>query len=389
VIEVPHCPLPDESLRAELLPIPNYSELAAEWQGLEQRSICSFFNCWSWIGTWLATLPDCDRVRLLRLRRADATVGLAIVGYGTMRYRRLVRSRCLNLNVSGLPQYDCITIEHNAPLSSLSVPGLPGEALVRWFATQHRECDEIYLPGVDSPIAGRVVKELGLLDHTIEVPSYLVDLQRIRHDGDLMGQLSANTRQQLRRALRYWSKCGELRIEAAKTADAAHRYFNAMKRLHILSWQRRGKPHAFVNPYFEEFHESLIDRTFDQHAVELLRVSAGDVELGYLYNLRYRDRTYAYQTGFVEDAVGRPGYVGHYLAIMHARARGAAVYDFLAGRNQLKESLSTHRTTMYWIRLQRPYLRFRALHSARRIKNHSMAWSKVARMLRGMGFPRR
>jgi CelD/BcsL family acetyltransferase involved in cellulose biosynthesis len=155
-----------------------------------------------------------------------------------------------------------------------------------------------------------------------------------------------------------------------------------MKRLHIISWQRRGKPHAFANPYFEEFHETLIDRTFDQQAVELLHVSAGDVELGYLYNLRHGDRTYAYQSGFVEDAVGRPGYVSHYLAIMHSRARGGAVYDFLAGRNQLKESLSTDRTTMYWTRLQRPYLRFRALHSARRIKSHWRALSRIARMLK-------
>jgi CelD/BcsL family acetyltransferase involved in cellulose biosynthesis len=82
---------------------------------------------------------------------------------------------------------------------------------------------------------------------------------------------------------------------------------------------------------------------------QLLRATAGGRVIGYLYNFRLGDRIYAYQSGFA-DAEGRepPGIVAHALAIRHAFQSGARVYDFMAGRNRLKEGFSTRCEPMLW-----------------------------------------
>jgi CelD/BcsL family acetyltransferase involved in cellulose biosynthesis len=87
-----------------------------------------------------------------------------------------------------------------------------------------------------------------------------------------------------------------------------------------------------------------------------------------------RDRIYAYQSGFADaDRRERPGIVTHALAIRHAFQSGARVYDFMAGRNRLKESFSTHCEPMLWQVVQQPRLAFRLEHLARRFKHAVIA----------------
>jgi hypothetical protein len=91
--------------------------------------------------------------------------------------------------------------------------------------------------------------------------------------------------------------------------------------------------------------------------------------IGYLYNFRFADRIYAYQSGFADaDRRQRPGIVTHALAIRHAFQSGARIYDFMAGHNRLKESFSTLCEPMRWQVFQQPRLAFRLEHLGRRFK---------------------
>ena len=102
----------------------------------------------------------------------------------------------------------------------------------------------------------------------------------------------------------------------ASTPDQALGYFDALKALHISSWTRRRKPHAFRHAFFETFHRALIARGVADGTVRLIRVNAGGSPIGYLYNFRYGGTEYAYQSGFDDsDPDLRPGYVCHALAI--------------------------------------------------------------------------
>ncbi len=96
---------------------------------------------------------------------------------------------------------------------------------------------------------------------------------------------------------------------------------------------------------------------------------AGERIIGYLYNFRHNGRVYAYQSGFADaDPRERPGVVAHALAIRHALGSGLRVYDFMAGRNRLKESFATSCEPMLWQVVQQPRLAFRFEHLARQLK---------------------
>ena len=111
---------------------------------------------------------------------------------------------------------------------------------------------------------------------------------------------------------------------------------------------------AFANPAFLHFHRELISRGFLRGETDLLCVRAGESAVGYLYNFRYGHRVLTYQSGFAypqASSARKPGLTTHHLAIEMYRAEGAAVYDFLAGEDRYKSSLSNARTDLSWIDL--------------------------------------
>ena len=61
------------------------------------------------------------------------------------------------------------------------------------------------------------------------------------------------------------------------------------------------------------------------------------------------------------------------MAIREACRSGAAIYDFMAGRNRLKESFATRCEPMLWQVIQQPHLKFRLEDLARSAKQAAEA----------------
>ena len=351
--------------------LPPLPELEREWRRLEVVGNPSFFTSWHWIGTLLAAVPPARRPELLRGTVHGQTVALALLGSSDHRRRRgLVRSRCLYLNETGDRLFDSLTIEHNGILAAAQWEHVVWDGLIGWFASLRDAADELHFGGSQRRLSEATLGKSGLGCHETSLPSYSVDLCRLEScDGEIHPVLSANARQQLRRALRYFERFGALRLVEAATISEALTFFDAMKELHCASWERRGRPHSFSGGFFEPFHRLLIERSFDQGGTQLLKACAGDRVLGYLYNFRLGNRVYAYQSGFDDaDRRERPGIVTHFLAIRHAFRSGAGVYDFMAGRNRLKESFATRCEPMLWQTVQQPRLAFRLEDCARQFK---------------------
>jgi CelD/BcsL family acetyltransferase involved in cellulose biosynthesis len=351
--------------------LPPLATLESQWRSLEAAAHPSFFTSWYWIGTLLALLPEASRPSLLRGSICGRTVALALLGARLVRRRHgLIRSRALYLNETGDPTFDSPTIEHNGLLVALAHESAARDALIAWFAENGADADELHISGSLDEVSQTAVKAGGLRRREIAVPSYYVELRRLLPSGgELFPVLSANARQQLRRAIRYFERSGPLQLRRAATIAEADGFFAALKELHSASWEQRGEQHAFTRPFFEPFHRLLIRRGLEAGATELLKASAGDRVIGYLYNFRLRDRVYAYQSGFAyDDRAARPGAVTHAMAIRDAYRSGAANYDFLAGRNRLKESFSTHCEPMMWQVIQQPRLAFRLEDLARSVK---------------------
>lgn len=216
-----------------------------------------------------------------------------------------------------------------------------------------------------------------------EQPSFNVDLRAIRdaHGGDYLAALSANTRQQLRRARRHAERTlGPVRLEIADSADEALRWFEASGPLHRRRWGGDDDdPYSsgFDNPAFVQFHRRLIELAFPTGGIQYARLCAGDAVLAYLYNFVAEERVHFYLSGidYGIDPSVKPGMLAHWMAIEHNLAAGRQVYDFLAGDARYKRSLSTGRDRTLWLVLQRPRWRLQFEGFARRLKRSMLGHS--------------
>jgi protein-tyrosine-phosphatase/CelD/BcsL family acetyltransferase involved in cellulose biosynthesis len=359
-----------------MLPLTKVEQL---WSSFDDEPSNSFFTSWSWIGTWLKSLPsDCTPL-LVRALRQQELLGLAVLIPRQSRRRMLISSRSLHLNTTGESTLDCVLIEHNGFAARTAAPATLCDGLAAWFDQRMPRMNELYYNGMTSALPDTPRTPPRLIRSCLRVPGFYVDLTKLAEsDGDLSFMLSRNARHKLKRAVAVYAALGSLQIDEATNADEALSYFCDMKRLHIAWWMKRGKPHGFSNPFFETFHKALIEKQFSKGHIQLLRVSAGSAIIGYLYNFRYHGRVYAYQSGFADHGPkSRPGYVCHYLAIQHNFDARQRVYDFLAGTNRLKQSYSTDTYDLYWYRLYRPEFRFRAesaLHAVKRQGSMLAAW---------------
>ena len=180
-----------------------------------------------------------------------------------------------------------------------------------------------------------------------------VDLSTVRRLGcDVPNLLSANTRYQIRRAIRLYEGMGALNLERATTSAEGLVWLEKLIRLHQLRWTSKGKAGAFARPFFARFLRSLVEKGLERRVVDIVRVRAGEYELGYLCNFVYGDRVSNYQSGFQfePDSRYKPGLVAHSLAVQHYAIAIPQLtkYSFLAGATQYKKSLSTGSEELWW-----------------------------------------
>ncbi len=342
------------------------------WRALESRVRPPYFLTWSWVETWLGSLPKEAMPDAVVLYDADKPVGAFFAGRHPIERHGMFRGRGRFLNATGDPRIDELCIEHNAvlldPSASCTLADLVAAVPGGW--------DELALPGIasttfpgcrlDEPLADHRV----LIDETFEAP--FVDLAKVRAaPGGYLSLLGSNTRAQIRRAERGF---GELTIEQAKDETQALDVYRELLHLHRARWMRRGQPGAFADPWFVTFHERLIRERVAHDEIQLLRVRSGGATIGCLYNFVANGRVLFYQSGFAEQPNARlkPGYVCHAMAVQANADAGHDVYDLLAGRGTYKQSLATDSETLVWARIQRPLARFR-------VEEHLRRWKRALR----------
>ena len=329
------------SPRIEIVPLPPLVVLEAAWRELEARSELTVFLSWAWIGTWLKLLPPTVEPRLVRATADGRDVGLAVVCDHRVT-RRLVRARGCFMNCTGDPDLDEITIEFNGFLAERGFEVAVARQGIEQIATQGG-WDEIDVSACLGTNPLNLYVPEGLRRETRrQRAAHHVDLEVLRAaGGDFVDGLERGMRQKLKRSIRDFESVGPLRLEAAASLEEALAFLEDLKVLHVKAWLSRGKTGSFANLFLNRFHDALIRSHFDQGLVQMLRLSAGDRRVGFLYNLVHRGVVYQYQSGFDLDASRgsgwRPGLVSHVRAIELNRDAGLARYDFLAGDQRYKQ----------------------------------------------------
>lgn len=320
-------------LEATVARVADLAAVGRLWRALEDRAAeVPLFRSWTWVGClaeerfddpWLVSVAEAGRpcaAALFNRRR------------GT-----------LSLGESGDAERDSPFVEHNGPILAADAPAA---ALPALFAAAWR------IPGVRRLRLGGVAPFLpdlagGAAGETIVRPLFRVDLTQVRRAGDPLAHLSANTRAQLRRALRAFG--GEAaRLETVTGEQGLDRFIAA----HQAWWRARGQPGAFARPFMRRFHAELLARGEASGAVALRLLRAADGrEAAWLHLLRRGGHVAAYQSALAldEDLVRlKPGLVAHVLAIAEAAAEGKTCYDFLAGEARYKRSLATDEGALVW-----------------------------------------
>ncbi len=347
------------TLAVTLRTVTDWEALGERWRELESRADGSFFQGWSWIGCLAA--ERYDNPMLLEARHQGRTVAL-----GLFNRRQGWLFDTLWLHETGVAQLDSIFIEHNGLLIDAEAAQADGRATgdrlrATCLAAARRAAlpgqrvgRRLILSGVD-PAHLRAAAATGAVSGLITRVAPAVDLAALRRDGRAHADvLSANTRAQLRRSLRAYTALGALEVRRATDAAEAHRFLDALARLHQATWQHRGRVGAFAEPHFARFHHALIDRALPRGEVELWRVSAGPAEIGYLYNFQHHGRVLAYQSGFdyaLADRRAKPGLTCHHLIIENSLTAQRICYDFLAGDDRYKRSLSDTASSLHWLTL--------------------------------------
>lgn len=354
-------------------------ELEEVWCDLLERSDASICLSWSWIGCWLASLPSQIHVRVVRAERHGLVVGLALMVVSLRRRLNVPLGKAAHIHATGLPEYDGVTIEHNGFLLDRAHAKGTQAAMLRFLCDPQRDWRTVCLPGLTGRQA--ILAETlprGIQIEASESPCAVVHLQPVRdHGGDYLALLGARRRAHIRRSSRACAEWGPLRVTCAEDVPSALSYFERLRQLHRVRSARLARNSNFEGPYAGEFHRRLIQKGVPRGEVQILRVHAGERDVGYLYNFVHRGRVSFYQSGFDFDCIDQrfsPGLVTVAMAIEYNARLGHDCFDFLAGDAQYKKTLATHSEPMYWVDLHRdgPMLRFESL--LRSAKRRCLAW---------------
>lgn len=334
-----------------LSPVRDFAALGARWRRLEARADGSFFQSWTWTGCLAAErFPD---PILAEATEAGETVALALFN----RRRHVLGPDTLYLGETGIPALDRPYIEDNGVLAVTGREAALTTACLQAarFGPAAGRPRQLVLSGIDDRTlaAARRVAGETVVRHSDSAP-YADLMQSAREDTDYLVRRSANTRQQLRRSDRAWAAFGPLALRRAETVAEAHAFLDELAPLHQATWTVRGEPGCFADPFFGRFHHELIDRGLPRGEIDLLRITAGVRLIGILYNFRFRGRALAYQSGFDYAGAGsrrKPGLTCHHQAIRFCTADGAGIYDFLAGGDRYKQSLSDAERSLHWVEL--------------------------------------
>lgn len=349
--------------------------LESDWRALEARAAPSFFNSWC----WAATLIETGEGRLLAasVRDGTETVAIGLLWPMSETRHRVLRVRQLRLNEIVLDADNFIFSEFTRLLAAPDreaeawaalLPELLSSRAFRWdeIVVSYTQADqENLLGGLGLRLHRRQLKRSGYVDLAA------LRAQRKETAAAYVASLSKSTKSQIQRSMKLYAERGPLRAEAARTAAEAQQWFDDIVRLQTEKRRALGQRGLADSAFSLRFHRALIERGFAVGAVELLRVSSGDMTFGWLMNFLYRDQAMFNVAGLAHEQDNRlkPGLVSHALAVERYLGAGYNAYDFLAGDERYKTSLGVEGPLFVSVALQRPRFKLRVEGGLRWMKN--------------------
>lgn len=356
----------------------NRDPVMAFWESLSQSCSHDYYVSAGWIDTWIECIKDHITPYLMILYEDKKSSFACMFTYTQQRRAKIFPLRSINVYASGNYDFDRITPIYNEFLTSADTD----VDIIDLFRRFPFEWNEIVFPGLSpSGYPGSHIRERDqewvMYDYNKSL--YYIDISGPDFTRDsYLATLSSNTRSQIRRAYRLYAREGEVSIREAATVEEA---LSMARELYTLCDIRKNEKRLVcsINPFFVRFNDMLFKERFSRGEIQMLHVTSGDSTIGYLYNHVHHGTVYSYQGGFhyPEDNRYKPGLVAHVEAIVHNAGRGKTRYDFGAGDERYKKSLSNGSGTMLWARILKPSLKMR-LYKSLKIRLEKTRSSRLA-----------
>lgn len=333
----------------------NPERLEQIWELLPSRKSASFFTSKRWIQTWLESLPSNINIQAHVIYTNTKMTGLLFTGKNPSFLHR----HTIALNETGNKSFDLpLWVEYNNIIGSPKADS----ALYELLSSIPEDWEQVDISGIQSttPLCQFAVNTLDKDQHYNTrikhvIPSHYVDLKNIHTADEYLSKLSKNTRSQIRRSYRGYETQGPITTQRAETLEEALSFFKGLWEMHNISFEQRKKKSRFISDYSYAFHQSLITECFQHNEIFITKTLCGNEIIGYVYNFIYNNRVYYFQSGLSHpnNPKLKPGLTCHHQAILIAIRDGLSYYDFLAGTERYKASLSTHHNTLLWLRIRK------------------------------------
>ena len=358
------------------------------WQALFALSDeASPFLSLSWTGEWLSTFGESLRPAQLVFDDATGrTIGTCLLTRRAKAFGPIALRRAY-LNTDGEDPSESVIIEHNAVLTAPGHERQVADALADYLDATN--VDEFYASGLGEHDVDRLRAAFPRWGFEVEWrESPYVDLTRLRLEGrSHLDVLSANTRAQMRRALRAYASRGAFTIEVASSPAEAETMLAELISLHNTHWRRKGQEGAFASLQRQRFHGGFTHAGVVAGECVLLRVRIADQTIGVVYFIVAKGLVHFYQAGFAYDSDPKikPGLVTHHLAIEYFLQHNYREYDFLASapnEGRYKRSLATDVRRLGWVMLSRAGIRRAVFDLARSARTAFRTGMPAARSVR-------
>ncbi len=346
------------------------AEAACRWQDLEQcTNNTGLTNSWIWVKTWLDYHAPLIEYSFIFGQHNGQIIGAALVVEALYKRRGIPVAR-IHLGTGKYVEYNRLLV----------VPEYLDSFAVELVKTvQHQFCwSELHLDGFVSEDAKALLKagrNAGLLFRQVDVrKSPIFEFQKASDDGhqDVLPALGKNTRANLRRSSRLFEDTfGPVTVEWAETAEQARAILKELIDLHQIRWTRmKDQTGAFDKEHLKAYFAGMIDtlKLWPHGSLIICRVKAGETTLGCLYHY-IEDGHIMFTKGGIaqfEDAKMKPGLIAHVACMDECWKRGLAEkwygnkgltkYDFLAGDEPYKDTLTNTQGRLVWATAERGLL---------------------------------
>lgn len=319
-------------------------QIQEKWCDLQSRSDNSPFLGWSWISSWLNSLPTLPII--LEAKYEQKIIGLALLCKTSKLVFPGVRVKQLWLHRFGEQEYDQIWIEHNDFLLDKSYADITRQLMISYISSHTKLWDEFYLGMATKEIVNLFGQNLANKRIEINSPSFIVNLHGKNEIRDYLSDLSKNTRSQINRTRKILEKQGKLELIWIQTDLEKVKAFEEISTIHQKKWGGTEFGSGFSNPKFVNFHKSMLNDDSDVTRLYCMRLDQST--LAYIYIMKNDKEWYFYLSAIKsnEDNRIKTGLLAHALVIGEAIKHGAEVYSFLAGEARYKRSMSNEPESM-------------------------------------------